>query len=67
MGTLTGMVWGGWLVGLFSFQMVYFVRLLEVNEVDVSTMNHNKLGDLLQKSSSSVIRLVVDCLVPMEM
>ena len=42
-------------------------RLLEVNEVDVSTMNHNELGDLLQKSSSSVIRLVVGRLVPMEM
>ena len=41
-------------------------RLLEVNEVDVSAMNHNELGDLLQKSSSSVIRLVVGRLVPME-
>ena len=37
-----------------------------MNEVDVSTMNHNELGDLLQKSSGSVIRLVVGRLVPLE-
>ena len=54
---------GGWSVGSL---LVLGNRLLEVNEVDVSAMNHNELGDLLQKSSSSVIRLVVSRLVPME-